>query len=89
MVKDYEPAYYAGDHDPLPDCEKRHAGTACDCGWEPEPAPRAFPGEHLTDRELLLEIHEFIGNIHGLLPMVAPALEGISKSPIGKMLGIR
>lgn len=86
MVKDYEPEYYGGEPNIEACADGCLAADKCQCI---EPAPRAFPGEHLTDRELLLEIHEFIGNIHGLLPMVAPALEGISKSPIGKMLGIR
>lgn len=42
-----------------------------------------------SDSELLREIHAFMGNINEMLVHVAPALEGISKSPIGKMLGIK
>jgi len=53
------------------------------------PVREPYPGEHLSDREILLELHEFMGNINAMLVHVGPALEGISKSPIGKMLGIK
>lgn len=77
MVKDYEPEYYG-----VPSINTGDPASL-------EPAPRPFPGEHLSDRELLLEIHEFMANINAMLVHVGPALDGISKSPIGKMLGIK
>jgi hypothetical protein len=42
-----------------------------------------------TDREILMEIHSFMSNINEMLVHVAPALDGLAKSPMGKMLGIK
>jgi len=42
-----------------------------------------------TDREIMLEIHGFMSNINSMLVEVAPALESLSRSPMGKMLGLK
>lgn len=47
----------------------------------------------MSDRELLEGIYSMLVgisvNVNTTLANVAPALEGISKSPMGKMLGLK
>lgn len=45
--------------------------------------------EDKTDSELLREIHAFMSNINEMLVHVAPALDGLAASPMGKMLGLK
>ena len=47
------------------------------------------PGQDKTDREILLEIHAFMSNVNDTLVHVMPALDGLSRSPMGKMLGLK
>ena len=43
----------------------------------------------MTDSEKLDAIYGFMSNINSMLVEVAPALESLSRSPMGKMLGLK